>query len=540
MPTKLSVRQKLYLGFGGIMALMVAMVVLVWFEVTGLKSEVTKLRTDDVPEVLSYLVLIDEAGDVYRDSIGVVTGVEGSAASLKENNNEFQAVISRAMQQEERGSSDYQTLERASQKMRDFQSAFDRDVASQLSLNENNQALITTLHALYIEHLQPIENMLDQSSVIENAQMEASFNTLMADFDDIKKMNVIISLVAIMLSCLIAYWLSSSITNRLTVLDETAQRIARGELVSEGIEDNTGDELSSLAVSINSMQQSLIDLIGAISSVTKDVHQSTVELSALGNNVVSGASSQSDKAAMIATAAEELSLTISEVAHQGTSTFDEAKKSEMHAVEGRQVIGEMVNSIQHVSIQMQDMSGTMQQLGEHSEEIGNVIKVISGIAEQTNLLALNAAIEAARAGEFGRGFAVVADEVRALAERTTKATQEVANIVQSIQTGTQDAVSRTQENYKLVELGVSQSDGAVKALEDIVSGAAMVQSMISSIATAAEEQTAVTKEIASDITAISDISNQSLSQAQQSASNILVLEGKVEELNQLISRFKIA
>ncbi|MGF1767564.1 methyl-accepting chemotaxis protein [Enterovibrio makurazakiensis] len=537
---KLSVRQKLYLGFGGIMALMVAMVTLVWFEVTGLKNEVTKIRTDDVPEVLSYLVLIDEAGDVYRDSIGVVTGVSGAKASLAENNNEFQAVVSRAMKQEERGSSDYQTLERASEKMRDFQAAFDRDIVSQLSLNENNQPLITTLHALYIEHLQPIENMLDQSSVIENAQMEASFDTLMADFDNIKKMNVIISLVAIILSCLIAYWLSSSITHRLTVLDETAQRIARGELIGDGIEDKTGDELSSLAVSINTMQQSLIELISAISNVTNDVHQSTTELSTLGSNVVAGASSQSDKAAMIATAAEELSLTISEVAHQGTSTFDEAKKSELHAVEGRKVIGEMVNSIQHVSIQMQDMSTTMEQLGEHSEEIGNVIKVIRGIAEQTNLLALNAAIEAARAGEFGRGFAVVADEVRALAERTTKATQEVANIVQAIQAGTQDAVSRTQENYKLVEMGVSQSDGAVKALEDIVSGAAMVQSMISSIATAAEEQTAVTKEIASDITAISDISNQSLSQAQQSATNIQRLEGKVEELNQLMSRFKIA
>ncbi|WP_407332792.1 methyl-accepting chemotaxis protein [Enterovibrio sp. 27052020O] len=537
---KLSVRQKLYLGFGGIVALMVAMVLLVWFEVTSLKNEVTEIRTDDVPEVLSYLILIDEAGDVYRDSIGVVTGVQGAKESLESNGNEFQNIASRAMQSEDRGSSDYQTLERVSEKMHAFQSAFEREIASQLTDNPNIEILIPALHNLYEEHLQPIEDILDKSAAIESAQMDASFDSLMKNFDDIKTMNAAISGVAILLSCVIAYLLSSSITNRLTLLDETANRIAKGELSSNAIEDNTGDELSSLAVSINTMQQSLIELISAISSVSNDVRQSAAELSSLGDNVVSGASSQSDKAAMIATAAEELSLTISEVAHQGTLTFDEAKKSELHAVDGRQVINDMVGSIQQVSIQMQDMSNTMHQLGSHSEEIGHVIKVISSIAEQTNLLALNAAIEAARAGEFGRGFAVVADEVRALAERTSKATHEVAQIVQAIQAGTQDAVSRTQENHQLVELGVSQSDGAVKALDDIVSGAARVQSMISSIATAAEEQTAVTREIASDITSISDISTQSLSQAKQSASSILALEGKVEDLNQLISRFKIA
>lgn len=233
-------------------------------------------------------------------------------------------------------------------------------------------------------------------------------------------------------------------------------------------------------------------------------------------------------------------MTISEVAQQGTSTYEEARRSETSAEDGRNVIVEMVASIQQVSTQMSDMSLQMNTLGSHGEQIGSVIKVIEDIAEQTNLLALNAAIEAARAGEFGRGFAVVADEVRALAERTTKATQEVSGIIQSIQSGTQEAVTYTQDNCRLVEIGVEQSSGAVSALEAIVSGAGNVQSMVNSIATAAEEQTAVTKEIAADITAISDISEQSLQLATRSSENTSGLNGKVAELEALVGKFKLA
>lgn len=204
------------------------------------------------------------------------------------------------------------------------------------------------------------------------------------------------------------------------------------------------------------------------------------------------------------------------------------------------MIVEMVESIQQVSQQMSDMSVQMNSLGSHGEKIGAVIKVIEDIAEQTNLLALNAAIEAARAGEFGRGFAVVADEVRALAERTTKATQEVGEIIQAIQVGTQEAVTYTEDGCRLVEIGVSQSSGAVNSLEEIVSGAAHVQSMVNSIATAAEEQTAVTKEIAADITSISDISNRSLQLANDSSQSVEGLNRKVQELEALVGKFKLA
>ena len=356
----------------------------------------------------------------------------------------------------------------------------------------------------------------------------------------IERTIMVLSGIAIVFGSVIAYVLSSSITNRLTRVEQVARRVANGDLTAGDIVDDSGDELADLAQSINQMQKSLVDLLGSISSVTNQVQSVTGELSSISHDIVSGASAQADKANLIATAAEELSLTISEVAQQGTSTYEEARRSESSAEDGRNVIVEMVASIQQVSAQMSDMSVQMNTLGSHGEQIGSVIKVIEDIAEQTNLLALNAAIEAARAGEFGRGFAVVADEVRALAERTTKATQEVSGIIQSIQSGTQEAVTYTQDNCRLVEIGVEQSTGAVSALEAIVSGAGNVQSMVNSIATAAEEQTAVTKEIAADITAISDISEQSLQLATRSSENTLGLNAKVAELEALVGKFKLA
>lgn len=536
----MSVRKKLYAGFGCILAIMTIMAVTIWVEVTQSHDVATEIRVDDVPEVVGYLILIDEAGDVYRDATGSITGVPNALNDYKTNKQEFADAIATVKSLETPGGADYRRVEEIERLMRGFTQGFERDIIPLLGNKDALYEGITNLRSLYESYLAPIEAHLDEASSSEITETDGSLLALTDSFNVIENTLIILFVIALLLTCVIAYWLSNSITTRLSKLDSVAQKVANGDLTAEDIVDNSGDELANLALSINKMQGSLTTLIGSISSVANEVKNVTGELSNVSQDIVQGASSQADKANLIATAAEELSLTIAEVAQQGTATFEEAQRSEGSAESGRQIITEMVDSIQQVSVQMTDMSKQMNELGSHSEQIGSVIKVIEDIAEQTNLLALNAAIEAARAGEFGRGFAVVADEVRALAERTTKATQEVGGIIQQIQSGTQEAVTYTVENCQLVEIGVERSSGAVSALEEIVEGAANVQAMVNSIATAAEEQTAVTKEIAADITAISDISERSLQLANSSSDNVNGLNAKVSELENLVGKFKLS
>ncbi|KDN27931.1 chemotaxis protein [Vibrio fortis] len=537
---KLSVRKKLYAGFSSILALMIVLVAFVWIEVTGSHRVADEIRMDDVPELVNYLVLVDETADVYRDAMGAVTHVNGALNDYRANKGQFFEAVDKVKALESVGTPDYRRIERVENLMKEFNTAFENQIAPKVNQEVAFLDNIRYLRALYEQYLVPIEALLDEASMAEEVQTDKALLALTDSFTAMERMIIILTAISIAAGAVIAYLLSNSITSRLTKVEQVARKVASGDLTAEDIVDDSDDELAHLGQSINQMQKSLVGLIGSISSVTNQVQSASGELSSISQDIVSGASAQADKATLIATAAEELSLTISEVAQQGTSTYEEARRSETSAEDGRSVIVEMVASIQQVSAQMGEMSEQMNTLGSHGEQIGSVIKVIEDIAEQTNLLALNAAIEAARAGEFGRGFAVVADEVRALAERTTKATQEVSGIIQAIQSGTQEAVTYTQDNCRLVDIGVEQSSGAVQALEAIVNGAANVQSMVNSIATAAEEQTAVTKEIAADITAISDISESSLQLATRSSESTMSLNAKVKELETLLGQFKLA
>jgi methyl-accepting chemotaxis protein len=188
---------------------------------------------------------------------------------------------------------------------------------------------------------------------------------------------------------------------------------------------------------------------------------------------------------------------------------------------------------------VQESAHTMEELGKRSDEIGTIVGTIEDIADQTNLLALNAAIEAARAGEQGRGFAVVADEVRALAERTTRATKEIAAMIKSIQQGTNEAVAQMESSVNEVTAGISDAARSGTALKDIIEHINSITLQVNQIATAAEEQSATTQEISSNIQMITEIIRNSADGAAQSASAAHNLSGLAEELQQLVGRFRI-
>ncbi len=203
------------------------------------------------------------------------------------------------------------------------------------------------------------------------------------------------------------------------------------------------------------------------------------------------------------------------------------------------VVEETVNKMKDIAGVVTQSAENIKKLGESSKEIGKIVSVINEIADQTNLLALNAAIEAARAGDQGRGFAVVADEVRKLAERTTDATKQIANMIQSIQEDTGNAVNIMVQGNSEVNSGIALADRAGDALKSIVSSSEDVMSMINQIAAASEEQSSTTEQIAQNIASISSVAGTTAKQITEIAIFSEKMTKQTERLISAINHFKI-
>jgi methyl-accepting chemotaxis protein len=234
-----------------------------------------------------------------------------------------------------------------------------------------------------------------------------------------------------------------------------------------------------------------------------------------------------------------MSATSSDIAQNCQLAAEGAQRASQSANNGAEVVERTVAVMGQIAAKVQATAKTVESLGERSDQIGAIIGTIEDIADQTNLLALNAAIEAARAGEHGRGFAVVADEVRALAERTTRATKEIGEMIKAIQKETKGAVTAMEQGVQQVESGTVEAAKSGDALRDILEQINAVTMQVNQIATAAEEQTATTSEISSNMMQITQVVQDTAGGAHQSATAAAQLSGNAVELQRLVSQFKL-
>ncbi|WP_095098717.1 methyl-accepting chemotaxis protein [Pseudomonas sp. Irchel 3A5] len=314
--------------------------------------------------------------------------------------------------------------------------------------------------------------------------------------------------------------------------------IAKGDLRTV-ITINGKDEFADLLRSTQQMQNNLRDTIKLIGDSATQLASASEEMNAVTEESSKGLMRQNTEIDQAATAVNEMTAAVDEVARNAASASDAAKASDQATRTGASRVTSTVTAIERLSQTVQNTSGDVQRLAVQSKDISKVLDVIRTIAEQTNLLALNAAIEAARAGEQGRGFAVVADEVRALAHRTQTSTQEIEQMIGDILKGTEQATKAMSESCEQAQgtLGVAHEAGA--ALTLIAKAINEINEMNQMIATASEQQAQVARSVDGNLMSIRDLSIQSATGAHQTAAASSELSRLAADMNRLVGRFAL-
>jgi len=323
-------------------------------------------------------------------------------------------------------------------------------------------------------------------------------------------------------------------------MSEISRDIAKGEGdLTKRVPAEGHDEIAQMGQYFNEFIEKLQHMIKKVAHVTDKVASASVELSATAEEISKGTDTLTSRASQTAAAVEEMNATVGQVAQNSGKAASLAQDTVKTAQEGGTVVSSTISGMQQLSEAVSNSATIISDLGKSSDQIGEIVRTIEDIADQTNLLALNAAIEAARAGEQGRGFAVVADEVRKLAERTTKATKEIGDMIRQIQQDTRGAVDSMQQGTQKVTAGVDLVNKTGEALSQIVRMVSESADMIRQIAVASEEQSVATQQIASDIENVAKVTKESSSGAHESAKASQDLSQLAVELQGIVGGFKL-
>lgn len=286
--------------------------------------------------------------------------------------------------------------------------------------------------------------------------------------------------------------------------------------------------------------------VGRIQSLVKEVSEASLSLASAAEQSAVSVDQTADmlnrqehETNLIATAIQQMSATVAEVARNAATASDATQEANRNSLRGKSVVEESNSAIKLLATEVQRASDVIVNLAERSLSIGHILDVIKGVAEKTNLLALNAAIEAARAGEQGRGFAVVADEVRELAQRTQQATNEISIMVEGIKEGVESATKVMGSSRASADKVVSQTEQAGEALDSIACGVDTISDLNAQIASASEQQAAVSEELSSNVNNINTCAVQTSASAEQIRHSSTELALLSKQLFGLTSQFKV-
>lgn len=470
------------------------------------------------------LAIINEANEL-QNTLSEISNIKTKLADTQQ---QYEKLISSAEEQ-----ALYQRYRSASDQYLQLQQQF--VVLIQQNKDEDAERFLT-------QRINPVTNevnqQLEQLSALNSNYASARAKESAAAYNVAFTATLIAIFIAAVIAVIVATLITRSIVRPLQQAVDFASNVAEGDL-TRSIEVTRQDETGKLLTALNAMQNKLRSAIQGIADSAAQLASASEQLNMVTEDSSRVLQQQNDEIQQAATAITEMSSAVDEVAHTATRLSADSAKTVQIASQGKQQVDATLSALNRMNEEINISSTVVGGLANKAKDIGKMLDVIRGIAEQTNLLALNAAIEAARAGDAGRGFAVVADEVRALARRTQQSTQEIEHVVASIQGGTSEAVKAMQHSSGTASEALSIADAAGKALLMITEQINLMSDGNNVIASAAEEQAKVAREIDRNIVTISDLSMQTSAAANQTSASSHALSSLAVSLNGLVLGFKV-
>nr|WP_273862614.1 methyl-accepting chemotaxis protein [Pseudomonas sp. LA5] len=542
MLQQLTIANKLRLGFGTILVIILALILAAWQGFNQVNQAVRQ-------NIHSYHVLQDSDAALLA-LVNMETGMRGFALTGKE---EFLDPLNKGEQQ---FAEQLQELTQLTRDNPEQQAGLAQLGQAKQQWNSESVQQILALRRQVNAGTQPLDALTARIATAQDkgrmdgmrellAQLKTRENRLLdgrtQSMDDAKQqaLTILISggVLATLLALGIAWSLTRTIVGRLAQTVAVARTIAAGQLDSP-IPAGGRDELGQLLTAFAQMQDKLRGMIQGIKQGTDHLVAASHSISANSQQLSAAAQEQSSAASSMAATVEELTVSINHVSDNAGEAHDLSSQSGRLAQDGGQTIQASVDSMRSIAGTVQSSATRIGELGEHSERVSSIVSVIKGIADQTNLLALNAAIEAARAGEQGRGFAVVADEVRQLAQRTTNSTQEIAAMIEKIQAATQAAMSDMEVGVRQVNGGVDLANQAGEAVVSINTASDKVVRVVNQISLALREQTAASHDVARTVERLAQMAQQNSEAIGETVQTAVSLDALANDLNRQISQFR--
>ena len=466
--------------------------------------------------------------DANRLSSTSVGAVKEASSALVKVSNEYASFVSSP---EEKNKYD--------QVIRDIQ-AYNLKVDELLAMDSSHSA--ADLSVFFRDYTSPLavklQSMIGELLAINETGGQAAVATAAHEYDAARLFTLILMVASVLLTIVVARLFTKSIITPVGELLAATAKIAQGDL-RVAIQISGKDELTDLQQSTAAMQMSLKSTLQHISEASGQLASAAEEMSSITKESSAGIERQSMETDQAATAVNEMTAAVEEVARNAVSASQSTQDSQRSAKVGQERVTQTIASIEKLSATVQQTGVEVEGLAKQAQDIARVVEVIRSIAEQTNLLALNAAIEAARAGEQGRGFAVVADEVRSLAQRTQASTAEISKMIALLQERTAEAGNAMQLSRQQMQESVGLAREAGGSIDSINGAVTQISDMNTLIATATEEQNAVTEELNRSIVNIHNAADENAQGAQQTAQACVELSKLANSLHQMTQRFTL-